>query len=147
MFMIDLGAQSYYSALGVSPSATTEEIREVGDRLANELRAQQRAAASEEEKKRLEEREAYINGIVRELKAPAERAKYDREHAHVRFFDVQPAAAPLFTNKSDRLYVLHRVLGEFLAGQGVALAALSDLDRQDFAQDKTAVDLLDSLLR
>jgi hypothetical protein len=146
MFMIDLGAQSHYSTLGVSPSAGIQEIRDAFNKIGNDLKKRLIAAKTEEEKKKIEERQKQINSIGGTLISPERRAEYDRENAHLRFFDVQTIAAPLFTSKTDRLHVLHRAIRDFLGAKGVALAPLSDLEREDFASDENRVELLDNLL-
>jgi hypothetical protein len=146
MFMIELGAQSYYSMLDVSPSASIAEIRDALNRIGNDLKKRLIAAKTEEEKKKIEDRQKQINQVGGTLVSPKRRDEYDRENAHLRFFDVQTVAAPLFTSKMDRLYVLHRAIREFLHDKAVVLAPLSDLDREDFSSDETPVELLDNLL-
>jgi len=147
MFMIDLGMQSYYSLLGVSPAASAGEIREARDQKVKELREQQRMAKDSEEKKKLEDRQKEINTAGEKLARPKEREEYDRQNAHLKFFSVRVAAAPMFVEKADRIYVLHRAIREFLAPKGVDLTPLSDIEREDFSADETPIDLLDNLLR
>lgn len=146
MFMIDLGAQSYYSMLDVSPAASPKEINSAWDRVGKELRHKQ-AQASEEEKQRLEKRLQELNSIGNTLASLETREEYDRKNAHLKFFVLQVAAAPLFVEKADRLHVLHATLQRFLAVKGVTLPPLSDLDRTDFSEDETPNELLDNLLK
>ena len=144
MFMIDPGAESYYSLLAVAPDATAAEIREARDRLIHELRTRQRREPTR--RGELEERQKEVNAVGEVLVRPARRTRYDEKNAHLRFFTVRPAAAPLFTEQADRVAVLHRVLREHLTAQGVALPPLSDLDRTDFTADHSPHRLLDELL-
>jgi curved DNA-binding protein CbpA len=144
--MIDLGAQSYYSALGISPNASVKEIQVVCDRIGKEL-LEKRRSASVEEQEKIDERLKYINSTVGEtLRRPEKRKEYDRANAHLRFFTVQVAATPMFVDKVERLHVMHRIIKDFLADKGVALSPLSDVEREDFSTDVTDVALLDSLL-
>jgi curved DNA-binding protein CbpA len=146
MFMIDLGAQSYYSALGISPNASVKEIQVVCDRIGKEL-LEKRRSASVEEQEKIDERLKYINSTVGEtLRRPEKRKEYDRANAHLRFFTVQVAATPMFVDKVERLHVMHRIIKDFLADKGVVLSPLSDVEREDFSTDVTDVELLDSLL-
>lgn len=147
MFIIDLGAQSYYSALDISPNASIAEIRIACDRAGKELAEKLRAAASDEERKKITDRLKYINSYVGEtLKRPETRKEYDRAHAHLRFFTVQVAAAPMFVDKVDRMHVMHRIVKDFLAERGVLLSPLSDVEREDFTGDESPIELLDNLL-
>jgi len=145
MFMIDLEAQSYYGVLGISPSSSVGEIRDARVKLFNKLEKKIYTAAPEE-KKKLVDREKEINAAYGILARPEEREKYDLANAHLRFFTVRIAAAPLFVEKNDRIYVLHRALRNFLAAKEVDLQPLSDLEREDFSADETPIDLLDNLL-
>ncbi|KOV86716.1 DnaJ domain-containing protein [Nocardia sp. NRRL S-836] len=144
MFMIDPGARSYYSLLGVAPDATAAEIRQARFRLIHELRARQRREPTR--RGELEEQQKVVNSTSEVLARPARRAEYDRDNAHLRFFTVRRAAAPMFTEPADRVAVLHRVLREHLAAQGVELPPLSDVDRTDFTADHSPNLLLDALL-
>ncbi|MFC3897706.1 J domain-containing protein [Lentzea rhizosphaerae] len=144
MFMIDLGAESYYSVLGVPPNATAAQIRQARDGLIRELRTRQRREPTR--RGELDERQRVINAAGEELVRPARRAQYDQENAHLRFFTVRPAAAPMFTDHADRTAVLHRALRDHLASQGVELPPLSDVDRTDFTADHSPNRLLDELL-
>jgi curved DNA-binding protein CbpA len=145
MFMIDLGVQSYYSLLGVSPSANAAEIREARDRKIKELRERQRIAKGPEAEN-IKARQKEINAAGETLARPKDREKYDRLNSHLKFFSVRVAAAPLFVEKADRMYVLHRAMREFLAAKGVNLQPLSDIEREDFSADETPIDLLDDLI-
>lgn len=144
--MIDLGTQSYYSALDISPNANVAEIRIACDRAGKELAEKLRAATSDDEREKINGRQKYINEVGETLKRPEKRKEYDRTHAHLRFFTVQVAAAPMFVNKVDRLYVMHRIVRDFLGMKGVPLSPLSDVEREDFTGDESSVELLDNLL-
>lgn len=144
MFMIDLGGDSHYSRLGVSPDATPEEIRQARDRLIRELKEQARREPAR--KAEITERQQRINGDADVLVRPAKRAQYDRDHEHLRFFTIRSAAAPMFTSAPDRVDVLHRVLSAHLRAAGVRLRPLSDVDRHDFSADITPNTLLDELI-
>jgi hypothetical protein len=147
MFMIDLGAQSYYSTLGISPNASVKEIQVVCDRMGKELVEKRRVAASDEDREKIDERLKYINSTVGEtLRRPEKRKEYDRANAHLRFFTVQIAAAPMFVDQVERLHDMHRLIKDFLAGKGVTLSPLSDVEREDFSTDESEVELLDNLL-
>lgn len=146
MFIIDLGAQSYYSMFGLSPTASFAEIAAARENLHKELLEKQRQAKTEEEKQKHVKRQAEFSAMGETLGRPEKRKEYDRAHAHLGFFVVQVAAAPLFVDKGERLYVLHRIIRGFLADKGVELQPLSDLDREDFSTDETPVALLDKLL-
>jgi curved DNA-binding protein CbpA len=147
MFMIDLGTQSYYSVLGVTPSANIAAIRSARDTLVNDLARKMRTAETDAEKLALEVRQKEINAAGETLVRPDKREEYDRAHAHLRFFTVRVASVPMFTDKADGFFVLHRAISEFLAAKGLAVAPLSDLEAQDFLSDETPNDLLENLLR
>jgi hypothetical protein len=132
--------------LGVSPTVSSEEIRTARDQQVKRLREALRDAKTDEEKQRLNERQTEVNNIGETLARPQKREEYDRANAHLSFFTIQVAAAPLFVDKADRLHVLHRVIRQFLAEKGVELQPLSDLDRDDFSADETPIALLDQLL-
>lgn len=146
MFMIDLGAESYYSALSISPNASIAEIRIACDQAGKGLAEKLRAAASEGEREKINDRLKYINQVGETLKRPEKRKEYDRDHAHLRFFTVQVAAVPMFVDKVDRMHVMHRIVKDFLWEKGVRLSPLSDVEREDFAGDESPVELLDNLL-
>jgi curved DNA-binding protein CbpA len=141
VFMVDLQSDSYYVLLGVEPNATAAEIRQARDRQVWELRERQRREPIN--RRELIERQKTVNAAGEELARPAKREKYDKEHAHLRFFTVRNAAAPMFIDKGDRLYVLRRALAAHLAAAGTPLRQLSDLDRVDFSGDLTYNPLLD----
>lgn len=147
MFMIDLGVQSHYSLLGISPDATITEIREARDRLGKELTEKKRLTKDNEEKKKIEDRQKKINEAGEVLVRAEEREKYDHENSHLRFFVVQVAAVPMFVDKADRFYALNRIIREFLTTKGTTLTPISDHERDDFSADETTNNLLDNLLR
>jgi curved DNA-binding protein CbpA len=144
MFMIDLGVESHYSRLGISPDATAAEIRQARDGLVRQLKEQLRREPGRKDE--LTKRQEEINNLGTELARPAKRAQYDKEHEHLRFFTVRSAAAPMFADPQDRIDVLHRVISARLRAQGVRIRPLSDLDRGDFTADLTPNDLLDELI-
>jgi curved DNA-binding protein CbpA len=144
MFMIDLGVDSHYSLLGVSPDATAAQIRQARDSLIRELRERQRREPARREE--LTERQRLINNVGEELARPAKRAQYDKDHEHLRFFTIRSATAPMFTDPQDRIDVLHRVISAHLRRAGVHIRPLSDLDRGDFTADVTPNSLLDELI-
>ena len=147
MFMIDLGAQSYYSVLGVNPGASFAAIRAARDQMIKELKERLRTAQTETEKRLLEERQKEINAAGEKLARPDQREAYDRDNAHLKFFTVRMVAAPMFTEKADAFFVLHRTIRDFLASKGVTIPPLSDIEAQGFESDETPVELLDALLR
>ena len=95
----------------------------------------------------MEERPKEINAAGAVLVPPEKRAAYDRAHAHLKFFTMRTVAAPMFTEKADSFFVLHRALRDFLAARELVLAPFSDVERQGFGCDETPVELLDALLR
>src|SRR5258706_437523 len=105
MFMIDAGAPSYYSTLGLTPTASFDEIRAKGDQIGEELQRKLADATTTEKKQQVEAHLTEINNVVNILKSPEKRAAYDNANAHLVFFTLQVAAAPLFVEKSDQLYV------------------------------------------
>lgn len=145
MFMIDLGAESYYSMLGVAPDATSKDIRNAAERIVVEIRKQIRSDPGRE--KELNARETAVNTARGTLGGPKTREDYDRANAHLRFFTIRPAGAQMFLERDDRIHVLHRAVCEYLASQGVVVTPLSDLDRADFSADESPNRLLDELLR
>ena len=147
MFMFDLGGDSYYSFLNLLPTATPEEIRAARDKKFAELENLKRAAKDPEERRKLEERQKEVGQKGDTLARPDSRAKYDEANAHLRFFIVRPAAAPLYVDKTDRLFAIDRAVRRFLAGRNFAAPPLCDLDRTDFSADEQRIELLDRLLR
>jgi curved DNA-binding protein CbpA len=145
--MIDLGAESYYSYLGIAPSATAEEIRAARDRMFKEVEISKRAATDKEERDKLEEKLKEIGQKGDTLARPESRANYDSSNAHLRCFVIRPAAAPIYTEKADRLFALDRAARRFLARKGASVAPLCDLYRTSFEPDEQPVELLDRLLR
>jgi curved DNA-binding protein CbpA len=141
MFMVKLEADSLYSLLGVAPDATFAQIREARDRAVRLLRERQRQEPTNREQ--LDERQKQVNAAGETLARPAQREKYDEEHAHLRLFMVRPAAAPMFTDPADRIDALHRAMVEHLRAAGVRVPPLTDLDRADFSDDLTPTPLLD----
>jgi hypothetical protein len=147
MFMIDLGAESFYSTLGISPEATPSEVRMAHNRVTGEIERQRQRARTPEEKRALEERLRELNAIGDCLSKPEGRAKYDAENAHLTFFVIRPVAAPAFGQRDIRLRWVHRVMRDFVLQKGGALDPLTDLERTDFAADFTPNDLLDGLMK
>jgi len=147
MFMIDLGTQSYYSLLGISPSVSVGEIRDARDKMIKNLREKQRGVRDSEEKQKIEARQKEINAAGEALVRHGKREEYDRANAHLKFFTVRVAAVPLFVEKADRIYVLHRAIKNFLTVREVDLPPLSDIDREDFSADETPNELLDNLIK
>ena len=141
MFMVELDADSYYSLLGVDPNAPSATIRKVRDDLIKSLR--DRARREPTSRDELTARQRKVNAAGRTLTAPAERTKYDREHAHLRLFTVRSAAAPMFIDPHDRFQAIYRAISEHLRGMHTPLPPLSDLDRDDFSADLTPTPLLD----
>src|SRR5829696_9339458 len=119
MFMVDLGAQSYYSVLGVSPSADVDEIRATRTNMFEELEKKRRVTQDPVERQKLEGRQKEINAAGETLSRPEERAKYDQAHAHLRFFLVRVAAARMFVEKPARMYAVDRAIREFLEEKGI----------------------------
>jgi curved DNA-binding protein CbpA len=142
--MIDLGVDSHYAMLGVSPDATAAEIRKARDTLIRELRERQRREPTR--RAELTERQRLINNVGEELARPAKRAQYDKDHEHLRFFTIRSATAAMFTSPQDRIDVLHRAISAHLRAAGVQIRPLSDLDRVDFTADATPNTLLDELI-
>lgn len=139
--MIRLDIDSHYALLGVSPSATPAEIRAARDRMVREFRERQQREP--DRRAELENRQKVVNNAGEELVRPARREQYDRANAHLRFFAVRDAAVPLFRTPTDSVDVLHRTICAHLAGTGVTIAPLSDLDRTDFSADHEPDPLLD----
>jgi len=147
MFIIDLGAQSHYSVLSVSPDASASDIRNARDEMARKLQEDILRTKDSNLKKELEEKLKTINAAGEVLARPDERSKYDRTNAHLRFFLIQNPSAIAFDDTSFRFEWLHRVIRKFLAAKGTRLLPLSDLERTDFSEDQTPCELLDELLK
>jgi hypothetical protein len=141
MFMVELDADSYYSLLGVDPNAPPAVIRQARDELIRTLR--HRASREPTNRDELMARQMNVNSAGRTLTAPAERERYDKEHAHLRLFTVRSAAAPMFTDSEDRLDAIYRAVSAHLRRFGTPLPPLSDLDRTDFSDDLTPTPWLD----
>jgi curved DNA-binding protein CbpA len=144
MFMIDLGVESHYSVLGVSPDATPEQIRRARDRMIKELKDRRKREPTRRQE--IDQRQTQINSIGGVLASPPKRAQYDKDHEHLRFFTIRSATAPMFTDPQDRIDVLHRVISAHLRESDVGIRPLSDLDRTDFTADVTPNTLLDELI-
>jgi curved DNA-binding protein CbpA len=147
MFMIDLGVESFYSALGITPEAGPQEIRIAQSKTTGDLQRLQQRARTPEEKRSIEERLQQLNAIGDRLSNPQLRAEYNRENAHLTFFVVRPVAAPAFQEREVRLRWVHRLARDFLLDCGESVDPLTDLERSDFTADFTPNDILDDLLR
>jgi curved DNA-binding protein CbpA len=147
MFMVDLGAQSYYSILGLSPQADAKQVRENTQRVYRELEKQRDKARDEDEKRAITEKQANINRIGGKLANPTERAKYDLENVHLTFFTIRPAGALVWSERDPLLRWMHRAVREFLVAKGESIEPMTDLERCDFTADFTANRLLEELLR
>lgn len=145
MFMINLDAESHYSVLGISPTASREEIRQARDGLIRKVEEQKRREPARREE--LEAKAKKINAVGDTLARPKERAEYDKANTHLRLFTVRTGAAPMFTDAADRVDALYRAVQAHLRRAGVVLAPCSDIDRWDFTADETPSPLLDELLR
>jgi curved DNA-binding protein CbpA len=144
--MIDLGAQSYYTVLGVSPDASQMEIGEALDRIGRDLDEAILRTQDKNEKERLEARHKEINAIGGVLSAPKKREDYNRANAHLKFFMVQSGAIAPFVDRAARLEWIHGAVRRYLAGCGVELQPLSDLEAIDFSADYSPNELLDSIM-
>lgn len=145
MFFVDLGPQSHYAVLGVSPNASTTEIRHARDRRVHALREQQRREPDRRDE--LVSQQMLVNAAGEALARPARRAEYDAANVHLRYFAVRSAAAPMFADPQARTWFVHRAIAAHLAATASALPPLSDLDRVAFDEDQTPNELLDELLR
>ena len=145
MFMIDLGMQSHYTLLAVSPTATPAEIRKAREDQVRDLRTEARRASSER-KAELAAQEQALNAAAEVLVRPALKEEYDREHPDLRVFTPQTAAAPLFTDPAQRVGVLYQAIVDHLAHHGARTRPPSDLHRSDFGTDETPNPLLDELI-
>jgi hypothetical protein len=143
MFMIDMEIDSYYTKLGISPNATIQEINDARNKLGYDLNVELQQEQDPEEKQRISARLSELNTIGSLLANSEKRAEYDRENAHLRFLVPQIAAAPLFVSRADAIFVLHRIIQEFLTAKGSQISPLSDIERLDFTSDETVVALLE----
>jgi hypothetical protein len=141
MFMVELDTSSHYSLLGVDPNASFADVRAARDREIKRLRERQRREPTNRDE--LVERQKQVNAAGEELARPAQREKYDKQHANLRFLAVRSASAPMFDDAGDRLEALYRAIAGHLRALGVSLPPLSDLDRTDFDDDLTPIPMLD----
>jgi hypothetical protein len=146
MFMIDMGAASYYSILGLAPDADGRAIRASQSNIFADLERQRQKARTAEEKAGLSERQQNINRIGDELSNPARRSKYDQQNVHLTFFQVRKAAAPVWDDRELLLRWLHRAVRDFLLEKGEPVEPVTDLERTDFTADFTPNELLERLL-
>jgi hypothetical protein len=140
MFMMEINADSYYALLGVAPDAVVAEIRDARDRMVAELRERERREPTNREA--LVDLQRAINAAGEELVRPGRRERYDARYPHLRFFAVRTAAAPLFTDRADRLEALRAAVAAHLDAAGVPVRP-SGTDRTDFTGDFTHHRLLD----
>lgn len=145
IFMIDLGAQSHYSVLGIAPDAEAKEIRESQNRIIGDLK-RQFGMARTEERRAIEERLKNINAIGDELSRPATRQAYDARNAHLTFFVVRKAVAPILEDRELRLRWVHKAVRDFLIQKGETMEPLADLERTDFSADFSPNQMLDAIL-
>jgi curved DNA-binding protein CbpA len=146
MFMVDLGALSFYSILGILPHADMREIREGQNRKFRDIERRRLNTSDPEERRTLEDQLREINTIGDTLSSPAKRQQYDRDNAHLTFFVLCRAAAPAFDERDLRLEWMHRAVRDFLARKGERVDPITDLERTDFAADFTDNALLDRML-
>lgn len=146
MFMVDLGAPSYYSILGIQPDASAAEIRAIASKSCGDLERAKHKTANLEEKRRLEDRIVNINRISDELSNVEKRPQYDRRNIHLTFFLVRKAAAPIWQERKLLLRWIHLAVRDFLVTKGETLEPITDLDRSDFTADFTENELLERLL-
>ena len=147
MFMIDLGVQSHYSALGIAPDAGAKQIRASASKIAGDFERQRQRARTPEEKRRHEERVLRINKISEVLCNPERREEYDRKNAHLTFFLIRKTAAVALEERGARLRWVHQAVREFLLAKGEQIDPLTDLERSDFTADSTPNHLLETLLK
>lgn len=145
IFMIDLGAQSHYSVLGIAPDAEAKEIRESQNRIIGDLK-RQFGMARTEERRAIEERLKNINAIGDELSRPATRQAYDARNAHLTFFVVRKAVAPILEDRELRLRWVHKAVRDFLIQKGETMEPLANLERTDFSADFSPNQMLDAIL-
>jgi len=146
MFMVDLGMSSYYSVLGVSPDADVAVIRAAAATIYGDLERARLKTISPEEKRNLEGRKVNINSIRDALSNATQRSLYDRGNAHLTFFQVRKAAAPVWLERGLLLRWMHKAVREFLQEKGETIEPLTDLERSDFTADFTANEWLERLL-
>lgn len=146
MFMIDLGASSYYSILGVPPDADAKEIAYRKNLKFRDLDRKLKNTRNPAEKEALEKQKLELNQIEGKLRNPRGRQEYDRQHVHLTFFVVRRVAAPVFDDARLRLEWIHGAVRDFLRAKGEQVEPVTDLDRSDFTDDYTRNDVLDRLL-
>ncbi len=148
MFMIDLGVQSDYSILGVSPSADAREIRASQTKIFGQLDRQRTTSMrNEEERRKIEEKQANINRIGDKLSNPVERTKYDRQNVHLTFFTIRRTSAAVWGERGLLLRWMHASVRDFLLTQGARVPPMTDLEGRDFSADFTENPLLEELLQ
>ncbi len=145
--MVDLGAQSHYSVLGLAPGATAAEIRASLSKVFGELERQRQKARSPEEERNLIERQMNLNKIGDLLTHSEKRASYDNINAHLTFFQIRKAVTPVWDERELLLRWMHRTVREFLITKGEMVQPISDLERTDFSADFTENDIVEGLLR
>lgn len=146
MFMIDLDTPSHYKMLGISPTATRDEIQTARDGAGERFRVASRETNDPEIKARLADEEQAVNSAGNALASPERRAEYDRENPDLRTLSVRSGAAPMFDEAAHRTEVLYRAIAEHLARRGARVSPPSDLYRTDFTADETPNHLLDELI-
>ena len=147
MFLIDLGAPSYYSVLGVLPGADPREVRAQQSKKHAELDRELARTTDPDKRRKLTEQQQVNNRIGDELSDPRKRQAYDETNAHLTFFVVRRAAAPMFDEREPRLRWIHRAVRDFLQRKGEQVDPITDLERVDFTADFSDNAWLDRLLR
>jgi curved DNA-binding protein CbpA len=147
MFMIDLGALSHYSVLGVSPDADPGEIRKSQSKIAGDLAREFARVRNPEEKRRIQEKQQNINAIGEVLSRADKRAQYDESNVHLTFFQIRKAVAPVLAERELLMRWMHQSIRRFLLEKGELLEPVSDLEREEFSGDYSPNELLDGLLR
>jgi curved DNA-binding protein CbpA len=147
MFMVNLGVQSDYSILGVSPEADASEIRSKTSKIYGDLDRQRLKVRNEEEKRKIIDKQVNINKIGDKLSNPIERAKYDLQNVHLTFFTIRKACAPIWEERSLLLRWMHQAVRDFLEKKGEKIPPITDLERTDFTSDFTENDLLERMLQ
>lgn len=145
-YMIDLSTDSHYEFLGISPDASKKEIAAAADKLGNNLQKKAQQITNPDEKEKIRTQQNRLSRVKSTLSAPKKKAEYDLENVHLRYFLTRPTSVPLFHSNVDRLFVLHRVLRQFLAEKGVEIAALMDTEQTDFSDEYEDVQVLNELL-
>jgi hypothetical protein len=146
MFMIDLGAPSHYSVLGISPDANVAEIRESKTKLLGDLARKLLKVRDPEEKRRIQEEQESINAIGEVLSRAEKRIQYDESNVHLTFFQIRRAATPILAERELLIRWMHQAVRRFLVEKGEEMEPVSDLERSDFSGDFSPNELLESLL-